>query len=67
MSSLSELNTANLVLRSLDADAWSRLGPYLKPVELPHALTIYEPDQVIEYTYFPNDAMVSVVNTRRIG
>ena len=33
----------------------------LTPVELPHGLILYGPDEPIEYVYFPNDSMISVV------
>jgi CRP-like cAMP-binding protein len=51
----------NLLLASLPAAERARLDPYLTPVDMPFKLTITEPDQPIDYLYFPTNAVTSTV------
>ena len=59
----SRLLTKNYLLNALPEADWARLLPELEPVELEHGAVIYRHDDPIEYVYFPNQAMVSVIAT----
>lgn len=67
MSQQPELKTTNRILLSLTPDESERLRPSLTFVELPHGLTIYEAEERIQDIYFPNDAVLSAVNTTDAG
>ena len=51
----------NYILSALPKEVHSRLLPYLKPVELQHSLVLYEMGQQVDYVYFPDNALVSLV------
>lgn len=51
----------NLILQSLSEEDFARLSPDLEPVELPLGQVIYRAEQPIEYFYFPESSMISVV------
>ncbi|HBL10317.1 MAG TPA: Crp/Fnr family transcriptional regulator, partial [Cyanobacteria bacterium UBA11162] len=58
---------ANKLLASLPAPQYQRLTPYLEEVSLPVGQVLYEPGEVIQYVYFPNQAMVSLVSILEDG
>ena len=60
-SARSCLSTKNYILNALPEEDFNRMLPDLTPVELPHGLILYGPDEPIKYVYFPNNSMVSVV------
>jgi CRP-like cAMP-binding protein len=55
------LSTKNYILNALPEEDFNRLLPDLKPVYLPHGQVLYSPDEPIEYVYFPNNSVLSVV------
>lgn len=60
-------STNNFILRTLPADEFERLAPDLEPVELALGQTIYRAETAIDYVYFPNRSMVSVVANTAFG
>ena len=63
----SSLSTRNHILNSLPEEDFARLLPDLKPVEMPLGKTIFHPEEEINYVYFLNTAMVSVVSRTADG
>jgi CRP-like cAMP-binding protein len=57
----------NRFLAALDADSFALLEPYLEAVILPRGTVLYEPGDPIRYTYFPHDAIVSLVDVMEDG
>ncbi|MBA4121511.1 MAG: Crp/Fnr family transcriptional regulator [Acidobacteria bacterium] len=60
-STQSRLSTKNYILNALPEEDFNRLLPDLTPVKLPHGQILYRPDEPIEYVYFPNNSVISVV------
>jgi CRP-like cAMP-binding protein len=60
-STQSRLSTKNYILNALPEEDFNRLLPDLTPVKLPHGQILYRPDEPIEYVYFPNNSVLSVV------
>jgi CRP-like cAMP-binding protein len=56
-----EYDCANLILRELPVNEYERLLPHLEQVSLPVGATLYNSGDVVEYVYFPNEALVSLV------
>lgn len=52
---------ANRLLAALPAKEYKRLLPKLEEVSLPFTETIYEPNDIIRYVYFPNSGIVSLL------
>jgi hypothetical protein len=67
MSEPSSFTTQNHILLSLPEDDLKRIIPHLEYVVLPHAMTVYEAGGQIDYVYFPNYAMISVVSATESG
>lgn len=53
--------TKNYILNRLPEEDLERLRPDLEKVTLNNGLVIYQPEEPIEYVYFPDNAMISVV------
>ena len=53
----------NGFLRSLSAASYSKLGEHLKPIDLEHARSIVQVDDVIEHIYFSETALISLITT----
>jgi CRP-like cAMP-binding protein len=53
----------NGILAHLPASEYGRLRPRLEHVVLKHGATLYRADQQIEYVYFPEDAVVAMVDS----
>ena len=51
----------NTMLLSIPEEEYSALRPLLEPVSLPRYQVLYEQGEKIDYAYFPNDGMVSLV------
>lgn len=51
----------NTMLLSIPEEEFSALRPLLEPVRLPRYQVLYEQGEKIDYAYFPNDGMVSLV------
>src|SRR5437660_174294 len=67
MSHTNKLNTENFILRSLSPADIERVGSHLERIDLPHGLTLNETQEPIQYLYFPNDAVVSIVSGTESG
>jgi CRP-like cAMP-binding protein len=57
----------NSILQSVSEDEFAILRPHLQTVTLDHEEVLFEPNQPIEYCYFPNTGMVSMVVVTREG
>ncbi len=55
------LSTKNYILNALPEEDFNRLLPDLMLVKLPHGQFLYRPNEPIEYVYFLNNSMTSVV------
>ncbi len=56
--------SANRLLAALPEDEYNRLKPYLVSESLTVGTVFYEASAKIETIYFPNRALVSLVNTQ---
>jgi len=56
---LHALRPRNLILCQLPPDEYSAIARYLTPVELPLGKCLSEPNQPVDYLYFPNAGMIS--------
>jgi CRP-like cAMP-binding protein len=57
----------NMLLASLPARERKRLEPYLERVELKETQVLIEPDQPIQYVWFPYDAVTSTLQILKNG
>jgi CRP-like cAMP-binding protein len=51
----------NLLLASLPEPEIQRLQPFLEPMEMPEATVLINPDEPIEYVYFPETCVTSTL------
>ena len=51
----------NRILLSVSDKVYRAIRPHLEFLSLPHQLSLYEPNDPLEFVYFPNDGMVSLV------
>jgi CRP-like cAMP-binding protein len=58
---------ANRFLAALDAEDFAVLEPDLESMILPRGTVLYEPGDPIRYTYFPHDAIISLVDVMEDG
>jgi len=58
---------SNVILLSIQDDEYNMLRPHLEPVDLPQYDILHEPGEKIDFTYFPNEGMTSVVALSRDG
>lgn len=52
----------NKLLASLPDDARERISPHLKLEKLPLGQVVYEAGQIVDYVYFPANAIISLLN-----
>src|SRR5580693_2321144 len=57
----------NVILLSLPDEEYSLLRPHLEPADLPQYEILHEPGEKIDFTYFLNDGMASLVALSRDG
>lgn len=57
----------NFILNSLSTDIYSQISPRLEFVEMPHGKMIYQPYEKIEYVYFPENSVISIVTNIENG
>jgi len=57
----------NRFLAALDLEDFAVLEPHLEVLDLPRGTVLYEPGDPIGYTYFPHDAIVSLVDVMEDG
>ena len=55
----------NVLLLALPDDEYDLIRPYLEFVDLPQYFVMHEPGQMIEFGYFPNSGMASLVVTTK--
>ncbi|HZS44469.1 MAG TPA: Crp/Fnr family transcriptional regulator [Blastocatellia bacterium] len=60
--SISDVVIKNRLLAALPRRDYNRLRPHLETVLLPINKILYEPNEIIRYAYFCNDAVVSLVS-----
>jgi CRP-like cAMP-binding protein len=63
MPAHSNAQSGNRILAALPADEYERLLPHLKPVILEYRHVLIEPHKIIQYSYFPEDSIISMVST----
>jgi CRP-like cAMP-binding protein len=63
----SGFSVENLLLSALSAEVRKELMAHLEPVSLPYSHVIYEIDDSIDYVYFINAGMVSLISTTLEG
>ena len=61
------LQIENHILASLPREDYERLRPHLEPVELRHSQILHEAGAIMEYVYFPQNAMVSLISHTASG
>ena len=57
----------NQILLSISDEEYALIRPHLKFLRMPHHLSLYEPGEPLEYVYFPNSGMVSLVIATQDG
>src|SRR6202795_5217078 len=57
----------NQILLSISDDEYALVRSHLEFLRMPHHLSLYEPGEPIEYVYFPNSGMVSLVIATQDG
>jgi len=57
----------NHLLLSIGEDEFSRFRPHLRYVDLPHHASLHEPNQKLDFVFFPNKGLVSLVVATREG
>lgn len=58
---------ANELLRSLTGEAYARIAPKLRPVDLSARETVYKPNQPIKEVYFPETSVICLMATMANG
>jgi CRP-like cAMP-binding protein len=57
----------NQLLAALSAESYSRLLPHLVPLSFQVGNILYQPQQLIEWVYFPHQSVISLVNILEDG
>lgn len=60
-------STQNQLLSALPREEYERLQPHLEFVSLEFKQVLYEPHQPIDYVYFPNNGIISLVTITEDG
>ncbi|HET9530234.1 MAG TPA: Crp/Fnr family transcriptional regulator [Blastocatellia bacterium] len=63
LSDDSRTRIENRLLAALPTKDYKRIVTHLEQVSLPFAEVLYEPGEQIQYVYFPNDSIVSLLST----
>ena len=63
MPAADQRSTANHLLAALSRQAYQRMLPGLKPVELNYGQVLYEPKGAIRYVHFPVNCLVSLLTS----
>jgi CRP-like cAMP-binding protein len=61
------IHRRNRLLAALEPEDFSWLEPHLEIVDLPRGKVLFEAGEHIRHTYFPHDAVVSLVSVLRSG
>ncbi len=67
MGEKADTDVENRILAALPKEEYERLLPKLKKVGMEFHQPLFEPNQRIEYVYFPNTAVVSLLNVMENG
>jgi CRP-like cAMP-binding protein len=57
----------NQLLGLLSEETYSKLAPHLSQVSLESGQILYEPNEVMDFAYFPKSAMISIVSIMEDG
>jgi CRP-like cAMP-binding protein len=57
----------NRLLAALEPEDFAHLQPHLELIDLQRGQVLYETDETLQHTYFPHDAMVSLVTIMAQG
>jgi CRP-like cAMP-binding protein len=57
----------NQLLAALPDEEYQRILPHLEAVDLPLKKTLYDPGDKIDYVYFPNQGIISLVTILEDG
>jgi CRP-like cAMP-binding protein len=57
----------NQLLGILSDEHYGRLSPYLTKVSLESGQVLYEPNEIMDFAYFPSTAMISIVSIMEDG
>lgn len=57
----------NRLLAALPEEEYAEIWPHLEWIELPLGKTVYEPDKIREYVYFPTTAIISWLHVMENG
>jgi CRP-like cAMP-binding protein len=60
-------NRVNRLLAAIPPEEYQRLLPHLKPVYLEYKQILYQPNEPINYVYFPNNGVVSLLTIMENG
>lgn len=60
-------STRNLILNDLPDEDFARLLPDLEQVKLTLGQVVFRAEETIEYVYFPNNSMISVIANTATG
>jgi CRP-like cAMP-binding protein len=61
------IHRRNQLLAALEPDDYLWLEPHLEVVDLPRGKVVYQTGEALRYSYFPHDAVVSLVTVLRNG
>jgi CRP-like cAMP-binding protein len=59
--------TENRILNALTGEEYGRLAPHLEFIHTKHGQILYQTDQTIDYVYFPDKGMISLVSQMADG
>jgi CRP-like cAMP-binding protein len=59
--------TENRILNALSTEEYGRLAPHLEFIDTHHGQLLYQTNQTIDYVYFPNKMMISLVSQMTDG
>ncbi len=57
----------NHILAHLPREDYERIRPHLEPIELRHSQVLHEAGGIMDYVYFPQNAMVSLISHTAAG
>ena len=67
MQTSENFSEKNLILNKLSAEISSKISPHLKAIEMPLSEVLYSPHEKIDYIYFPETSVVSLVTCLENG
>ena len=67
MQRTSTITGSNHLLSALPEYVFAEFSPYLKAVDLPHDFRLYSSNEPIEYIYFPDTGVASIIATTSDG